>query len=133
MAVQPSPTPAPEAPTPEAAAPTLSPTPSVTPEVTAAVTQATPVPMAQEPALVAPVEAAPVASPTAPTLAEPSFEGLVDQVEESLKTTPAAVTNIPAVDAVATPPETSTTGATEPTIEKSDADLVAEFEKMLNG
>jgi hypothetical protein len=49
------------------------------------------------------------------------FEGLVDQVEKSLTPTEAPVT-----------PTLSTTEAAGATIEKSDADLVAEFEKMLN-
>jgi hypothetical protein len=49
------------------------------------------------------------------------FEGLVDQVEKSLTTA-----EEPAV------PTLSTTEAAGATIEKSDADLVAEFEKMLN-
>lgn len=49
------------------------------------------------------------------------FEGVVDQVEKSL-----ATTEEPA------PPTLSTTEAAGATIEKSDADLVAEFEKMLN-
>jgi hypothetical protein len=58
------------------------------------------------------------------SMTEPSkatdFEGLVDQVEQSLTTT-----EEPA-------PTLSTTEAAGATIEKSDADLVAEFEKMLN-
>jgi hypothetical protein len=49
------------------------------------------------------------------------FEGLVDQVEQSLTTAPEPAT-----------PTLSTTEGAGATIEKSDADLVAEFEKMLN-
>ena len=52
------------------------------------------------------------------------FEGLVDQVEKSLEK--------PAVEAAAAVPP-STTEIAGATIEKSDADLVAEFEKMLKG
>jgi hypothetical protein len=56
----------------------------------------------------------------APEPAAPAdFEGLVDQVEKSLE--PAAAAETP-----------STSEAATATIEKSDADLVAEFEKMLN-
>jgi len=51
------------------------------------------------------------------------FEGLVDQVEKSLEK--------PIEAAAAVPP--STTEIAGATIEKSDADLVAEFEKMLKG
>ncbi len=51
--------------------------------------------------------------------AEPNFEGLVNQVEQSLQ---------PALSEAAPAP-----AAPAPTAEKSDADLVAEFEKMLNG
>ncbi len=55
---------------------------------------------------------------TTPVEASPAFEGLVDQVEQSLQ--PAAVS---------VPPPTETTPST---LEKTDADLVEEFEKMLN-
>ena len=48
----------------------------------------------------------------------PAFEGLVDQVEQSLQPTAGSV-----------PPPTETTPST---LEKTDADLVEEFEKMLN-
>jgi hypothetical protein len=51
------------------------------------------------------------------------FEGLVDQVEKSLEK--------PIEAAAVVPP--STTEIAGATIEKSDADLVAEFEKMLKG
>ena len=76
--------------------------------------------------------AAPISMPeAAPALAEaiasPSadsgFEGLVDQVEQSLQ-------QPPSVASTETPASPS---AEIPGGEKSDADLVAEFEKMLNG
>jgi hypothetical protein len=70
--------------------------------LTADAVQATPAPAAE-------------AKPAAPDAA---FEGLVDQVEQSLQPTEVSP---------------STTPAPTATIEKSDADLVAEFEKMLNG
>jgi hypothetical protein len=62
------------------------------------------------------------AEPAAAPPTEAGFEGLVSQVEASLQ--PALGTEAPAAPAPA---------AAEGTQEKSDADLVAEFEKMLNG
>jgi hypothetical protein len=53
----------------------------------------------------------------------------VDQVEQSLKNSPLQEIGAPAAPA----PETTAPAAAEATEEKSDADLVAEFEKMLNG
>lgn len=73
--------------------------------------------------------------------ADPNFEGLVDQVEQSLTDPTAASKNAPSgastgtqespaaaiiAEAAAAPAKPSTPA------EKSDADLVAEFEKMLN-
>lgn len=80
---------------------------------------------------------APAAEPSpleAATADVPNFDGLSQQVGESLKEPPAgasvadtaaplAAVNSPVLDAPATPLGD----------EKSDADLVAEFEKMLNG
>jgi chaperonin cofactor prefoldin len=58
--------------------------------------------------------------------ASADFEGLVDQVEASLAQ--------PAEASIPTTASAPSTTATAPaTIEKTDADLVAEFEKMLNG
>jgi len=77
-----------------------------------------------EPAAAKVVETAPAPAAAATShepVAEPAFEGLVDQVEQSLKTE------------APTSAESSTSATPAPTIEKSDADLVAEFEKMLNG
>ncbi|OFZ18010.1 MAG: hypothetical protein A2X94_04480 [Bdellovibrionales bacterium GWB1_55_8] len=73
--------------------------------------------------------APPPAEPTTPaatapeSTSDPIFEGLVDQVEKSLQ--PEAP--------VAPPAQTSTSAAPAASIERSDADLVAEFEKMLSG
>jgi hypothetical protein len=78
--------------------------------------------------------------------ADASFEGLVDQVEQSIQAAPAAApqpaaeaapapTPSPAAAAPAptqTPVEASTTAPAPAKVEQSDADLVAEFEKMLN-
>lgn len=63
----------------------------------------------------------PIAAPTA----DAGFEGLVDHVEQTL-VEPAA--GAAAVDPVAAAPATGTPALAE----KTDADLVAEFEKMLN-
>ena len=63
-------------------------------------------------------------SGASPLNASAGFEGLVDQVEKSLEK--------PAAEAAA-PVTPSTTEISGATIEKSDADLVAEFEKMLKG
>ena len=85
---------------------------------------ASPAPAAAEAA--APAEAAPAAADPA---ADALFEGLVDQVEKSLlPDEPAAAAADPAAAQ-----EASTSAASAPKIEKSDADLVAEFEKMLSG
>jgi len=84
-----------------------------------------------------------VATPATPDALQPDFEALVDQVEASIKQA------APAVEAVATPieippvvetapaPNVAVAAAAPPPaasqpMEKSDADLVAEFEKMLN-
>lgn len=78
-----------------------------------------------------------------------AFEGLVNQVEASLHqpampaAAPAPAAKIPATAAesidplaalggIPSPAEPSTSAAPPDSIEKSDADLVAEFEKMLN-
>lgn len=60
--------------------------------------------------------------------AEAAFEGLVDQVEQSLQPDPAPMVESPA-QAVA---EAAAVSSAETPVEKSDADLVEEFEKMLN-
>lgn len=95
-------------------------------------------PAAADPATIteAPGEA-PIASPTG----DAGFEGLVDQVEQSLTATPpaaepaagASVTDAAAQEA-ANPAAAAAAnrGAASAPSEKSDADLVAEFEKMLN-
>jgi hypothetical protein len=94
----------------------------------------------------------PVATAASETTADPSFEGLVDQVEQSLQMPPAAAeTPAPKTDevaAIANPApakktEPLTSAGEDPSLaaapapstegEKSDADLVAEFERMLNG
>ncbi|MEK6578430.1 MAG: hypothetical protein AABZ55_04320, partial [Bdellovibrionota bacterium] len=95
----------------------------------------------------APAASSPSSEPT------PQFENLVDQVEQSLKpgatptvapasieataAAPAPAPKVPeptlvSVEAVPSP-SASTTPAAGGSIETSDADLVAEFEKMLNG
>jgi hypothetical protein len=66
-----------------------------------------------------------------------AFEGLVDQVEQSLQPgeAPAAAATPAAAETASTPAATADTmleTATAAGNEKSDADLVAEFEKMLN-
>jgi hypothetical protein len=92
--------------------------------------------------------AMPGASEPAPVPAEPSvdailagtagssgsdltnaFDGLVDQVEQSLQSAPAPAAAAPAEPAIMA--ETSTLAIPGDSMEKSDADLVAEFEKML--
>jgi hypothetical protein len=78
-------------------------------------------PALAEPAAAATAEASPAAEQAAlATEPEPSFEGLVDQVEQSLE---------PA-DQPRKADSTSQPAAAN--MGKSDADLVAEFEKMLN-
>ncbi|MCM2279614.1 MAG: hypothetical protein NDJ89_16185 [Oligoflexia bacterium] len=96
---------------------------------------AAPTPTA-EPARVAVAAPAPIAAPASIPAAEPSpleamggsdaaFENLVDQVEQSLQ---------PAAPAAAAPaaPAPSTSAPAAGSMAKSDEDLVAEFEKMLN-
>jgi 2-oxoglutarate dehydrogenase E2 component (dihydrolipoamide succinyltransferase) len=78
--------------------------------------------VAAEPAIAEPVLETPVA---AVATESPAFENLVDQVEQSL---------IPATETL--PPMAAPTvaaAAPAPSSEKNDADLVAEFEKMLSG
>lgn len=85
----------------------------------------------------APVVAAPAPTPApvaaAPTPAAPAatgdaiFEGLVDSVEKSLEK-PATPTPVAAAPTPAAPAAPAQAAASQ-----SDADLVAEFEKMLNG
>jgi hypothetical protein len=109
VAAAPDPAPAPQAvaaapapaPTPEAAAP-AAPAPAPTPEAAA------------------PAAPAPIAASGAETAPAAAFEGLVDTVEQSLQPAEAAV------PATAEPASPSTDYS-----DKSDADLVAEFEKML--
>lgn len=94
--------------------------------VTAALSSGTEAGAASEPVSLG----APTASSTTESMAA-NFEGLVDQVEQSLQKSD--VKAAPA-DATAASKKVSSTDAPAPaTIEKSDADLVAEFEKMLNG
>ncbi|OFY98742.1 MAG: hypothetical protein A2Z97_08680 [Bdellovibrionales bacterium GWB1_52_6] len=107
----------------------------------AAVEIAAPVAEVATPAVEAVAESATAASTA--TTNDPLFEGLVDQVETSLKAEPAAgasvspdpVPEAPTPAPVQTAPasSTSTSKPAAAKIEKSDADLVAEFEKMLNG
>ena len=60
------------------------------------------------------------------------FEGLVDQVEKSLE--PVVATADAALNSAPSPATTPTGEATPPAgLDKSDADLVEEFERMLNG
>jgi hypothetical protein len=99
---------------------------STTPNVDEALAAAA-VEAAQTPG--APDLASPLAEAEAGTL-EGGFEGLVDQVEQSLQPTETPET---AAAAKAAAREASTKAAPAATIEKSDADLVSEFEKMLNG
>lgn len=87
---------------------------------------------AAAPAAVEASAAEPIAAPTA----DPAFEGLVDQVEQSLAppaAEPPAGASVadPSAPAAESPLAAASAAATAPT-EKSDADLVAEFEKMLN-
>ncbi len=72
-------------------------------------------------------------SPVAAATGDAQFEGLVDQVEKSIQEVPTAVPTTAVAspttpDLVAAPTSTEAQAA-----EKTDADLVAEFEKMLNG
>jgi hypothetical protein len=88
-----------------------------------------------------------IAEPTTPesianATADPNFEGLVDQVEQSLAEPVAASATAPSgattgIEEVPVAAAASAAGAgksakTQTPAEKSDADLVAEFEKMLN-
>jgi hypothetical protein len=109
---------------------TVAETPAAQPISAAATTTATapasvaaPASQPVAPAKSATPATAPVTTPSegAAPASETAFEGLVDQVEQSIATATPAVA------------ESSTTQASEPTMDKSDADLVAEFEKMLNG
>jgi hypothetical protein len=88
--------------------------------------------------------AAPAAAPAAAAPAEAAtedanFESLVDEVEKSLQEptppapAPAAPTPTPEPTLEATNPNAAAPGSVAPPQEKSDADLVAEFEKMLKG
>ncbi len=92
-------------------------------------------PTAAAPAAATTPAPAPTPSPApAPAASAPSadaaFEGLVDTLEETLQ---------PAADPLAEPAAPAEAPSAEPAAaapaasEKSDADLVAEFEKMLNG
>ncbi len=74
----------------------------------------------------------PVSSAEVPELAS-SFEALVDQVEESLQPTQKAEPKPAAAAAVPVASQQSTSPAQPASMDKSDADLVAEFEKMLSG
>jgi hypothetical protein len=81
----------------------------------------------------APLDALTAAEPSAPEPESPSFEALNEPVAASLQSGPTGAsanpTPEPAPAAAAAP-----AGALPPLgDEKSDADLVAEFEKMLNG
>jgi hypothetical protein len=72
-----------------------------------------------------------IAEAQAGALDTSGFEGLVDQVEQSIQ--PAAAATEAMAPATSTDAKPSTEAAPAATIEKTDADLVAEFEKMLNG
>lgn len=76
-----------------------------------------------------------LAAAVVPASAEIDFEGLVDQVEQSLATEPpkTAAAPLSPAEAAAAPKAAASPAASGDAIEKSDADLVAEFEKMLNG
>jgi len=108
------------APTPTAVAPTPEPVPAAAASEAPAL-EAAPVPTPEPlPQAAAPAEAqAEVPAAAAPAA---TFEGLVDEVEKSLQS------STPAATAAETP--TPQTGAKGP--EKTDEDLIAEFEKMLN-
>jgi hypothetical protein len=75
------------------------------------------------------------ASAPAPSTASNEFEGLVDEVEKSLQpnapAAAAATPAAPAAQAVSTA-QTKAEKTPEKVPEKSDEDLIAEFEKMLN-
>ncbi|MGK5082160.1 hypothetical protein WDW37_02560 [Bdellovibrionota bacterium FG-1] len=91
---------------------------------------------AQEAAPAAPTAATPAPVAPAPVDDSVNFEALVDQVEKSIQQAPAAAPVMaapaaPAPAAAPTPPPAATP-APPPPAAKSDADLVAEFEKMLN-
>ncbi len=106
-----------------AALPTAQPAEALTVETVAASTEA---PAETSPA--APSETTektqPSAAPAQATAA-PDFEKVVDQVEQELK--------LPeATPVAAAPPTASSTETPPPAAEKTDADLIAEFEKMLN-
>jgi hypothetical protein len=92
-------------------------------------TQAAPEPIVEAAEAVAASASEPQATAAAPQA--DAFEGLVDQVEQSLQPTAEATAATgepaaPAADAAASPE-----AAPLESVEKSDADLVAEFEKML--
>lgn len=91
----------------------------------AAATTPTPT-MAAAPKVSAPT---PAMAPAAPA-ADPNFENLVDQVEQSLQ--PAAASAAPAEVAAAPAASPLDEATSSATLGKSDEDLVAEFEKMLN-
>lgn len=114
----------------EAAPPTSAPEP--TPEPAPEAMEVAPVEAAPEPATPEPT---PDPVPVAAATNDPAFEQVVDQVEQKLEVPEAAA----APDAAATPPEpeapavevvAETSG--KPPATQSDADLIAEFEKMLN-
>jgi hypothetical protein len=94
----------------------------------------------------APAAAAPVAAepepepalepeaPAAEAAPDAGFEGLVDHVEESLKEAPPAPEPPAPVAAAPVPaPAPPAPAPAQTSNDKSDADLVAEFEKMLHG
>jgi len=113
--------PVPETPAPIAEAPVAAPAaaaPTPTSEADAALDAV---------AALAPAPAAAAPTPAAAAPTDALFEGLVDQVEQTLQQ-PAAATAAPAAA-----PDAAAPANAEPKVPgQNDADLVAEFEKMLN-
>lgn len=103
-----------------------APAPAPTPAPVVAAPAPAPAPVAAAPA--------PAAAPAAPAAAtgDAIFEGLVDSVEKSLEK-PATPAPVAAAPAPATPAPATPAAPAEAAANQSDADLVAEFEKMLNG
>lgn len=108
---------------------------------------AAPAPAPEVPAAAAAPTPPPVAAPVDPTAEAPTdlsvdFEKAVDQIEQGLQPAepaPAAADAAPAATAPApaaaapTPAADSTSTPASASMPKTDEDLVAEFEKMLNG
>lgn len=128
-----------------AAAPAVAELAAIAPAATPADTEAaaaaeaaaaTDASLAEAAAAPAAAEEVPAELVSAPT-ADPAFEGLVDQVEKSLAEPATGATSVdPTAEAPAAPiaevAQVAAPAASHSPAEKSDADLVAEFEKMLN-